>query len=398
MKHLIAPFLFLISILSIGQTSYSCPINTISQTGYYNIEMSQEVIGLSNEKNFANIRIKDEKLKEVPFFVRSDDPVSEQSNFVEYPLVSNIIKDSLNILVVENPNAENIHRFCIFIANTDVNKTIRLRGSNDQKQWYIVKQQESIGSTGFGKDNQQLIITDFPSGNYKYYEITIANDQVSPLEVLKVGKFESSNIYAQLVEIPLGRFVQTDSTDKKTYIHFPTMEYKYMPTKIEFRIKTGSGYLRKTYFENNRYDSFELSSKKTNTIFLNNVALFKENNIVIENNDNQPLAIDSIKAYGLNRYLCAYLESGKTYTITIDEINTSTPNYDIEHLKSDIPQNLTIAKIGRLTKHTIAEIQKEKSWYEKTIFLWSVLLILGIFLTFICWKVIQEMRKNNNGD
>lgn len=395
--------LAVLSILSIHQLSaqdwYKANVDSIKESGYVNIELSNEILAVSKKYDFLDIRIKDNTDKEIPYFVRSQNPVQEISQFVAYPFIQNNAKDSINTVIIENEGEQEIDRLWIIIRNADVNKYARLRGSNDLKQWYIVKQRDNITYSRFKQDSSSEVLTlDFPKGNYKYYEITLTNDQGSPLDVQKVGSITNSNIYAQLSDIDLGRFVVKDSTDKKTYITFPNQAYNYSINRLQFYVNSKANYLRDLRIEvPNHALNFELSSKSDNIFFIDDIHLSTKGVIIINNGDNPPLTIDSIKAYGLKRYLCAYLEKGKEYTITVKEADGELrPAYDIAHFQNDIPNNLPIIKtadIQKIAGEYQQPTEREKIWIEQPIVMWSIIIIVGLLLMVICYKMIKEMNK-----
>lgn len=401
MKKIISLFLLSFFICHLyGQSVWQADVQTVDKKGYYNIELSQEIIAKSAVSDLSDLRIFDNKNNEIPYFLRSVSPVQEVSRFENYELKENIAKDSLNIIVVDNSKQEDIDRFYIFITRADVDKYASVRGSNDRSQWYIVKQRTSIyGFENKQDNNEDILLLDIPRGNYKYYEITLKNNQKSPLKVLRLGKYENSNIYGQFTEIDLGRFVRKDSTDKKTYISFPYLQDTYKISRLEITVNSDAYYLRKVLLSdtvNNKYISFNLSSKTDNSFITNNFPLGKQTAIIVENNSNLPLEITSIKAYGLNRYLCAYLESGADYILQAGRKDNILPDYDINHFRNDIPVDLPIITTSNLSYKEVpinSPQKRELSLIEKPIFLWGVIIVLGLFLTFVCLKTIREMKK-----
>lgn len=389
--------LYLTSLYATAQSWYVADIDTIKQSGYYNIELDKRIIAVSNNADFLDIRINDTIGNEVPYFVRAQSPVHAVNEFISYDLESNTTKDSINTIVVRNENGENLNRFSIAIESAEVDKYITIRGSNDLKQWYIVKKRENITYSGFKEGNNEILIIDFPQGNYKYYELTLTNNQSSPLQILKVGRFKNSNIYAQQTEIDLGTFIRKDSTNKKTYIRFPDLKYNYRLNKLTFHINSKAEYLRKAELNDKDYSiRFNLSSKGENTIVLNSTAISPEGVIVIDNKGNPPLVIDSIKAYALNRYLCAYLEEGQCYTLVIGNKDIApSSDYDIKYFQDEIPEDLQIVKTSNFEKIEVAahSNEREKMWIEKPVFLWSIIILVGLFLSAICYKMIREMKK-----
>lgn len=389
--------LYLTSLYATAQSWYVADIDTIKQSGYYNIELDKRIIAVSNNANFLDIRINDTIGNEVPYFARAQSLVRAVNEFISYDLESNTTKDSINTIVVRNENGENLNRFSIAIESAEVDKYITIRGSNNLKQWYIVKKRENITYSGFKEGNNEILIIDFPQGNYKYYELTLTNNQSSPLQILKVGRFKNSNIYAQQTEIDLGTFIRKDSTDKKTYIRFPDLKYNYRLNKLTFYINSKAEYLRKAELNGKDYSiRFNLSSKGENTIVLNSTAISPEGVIVIDNKGNPPLVIDSIKAYALNRYLCAYLEEGQCYTLVIGNKDIApSSDYDIKYFQDEIPEDLQIVKTSNFEKIEVAahSNEREKMWIEKPVFLWSIIILVGLFLSAICYKMIREMKK-----
>ena len=389
--------LYLASLCATAQNWYVADIDTIKQSGYYNIQLDKRIIAVSNNANFLDIRINDTIGNEVPYFVRAQSPVRAVNEFISYDLENNTTKDSINTIVVRNENGENLSRFSIVIESAEVDKYVTIRGSNNLKQWYIVKKRENITYSGFKEGNNEILIVDFPQGNYKYYELTLTNNQSSPLQILKVGRFKNSNIYAQQTEIDLGTFIRKDSTDKKTYIRFPDLKYNYRLNKLTFYINSKAEYLRKAELNGKDYSiRFNLSSKGENTIVLNSTAISPEGVIVIDNKGNPPLVIDSIKAYALNRYLCAYLEEGQCYTLIIGNKDIApSSDYDIKYFQDEIPEDLQIVKTSNFEKIEAATHsgEREKMWIEKPVFLWSIIILIGLFLSAICYKMIREMKK-----
>lgn len=389
--------LYLVSLCATAQSWYVADIDTIKQSGYYNIQLDKRIIAVSNNADFLDIRINDTIGNEVPYFVRAQSPVRAVNEFISYDLESNITKDSINTIVVRNENGENLNRFSIVIESAEVDKYVTIRGSNNFKQWYIVKKRENITYSGFKEGNNEILIVDFPQGNYKYYELTLTNNQSSPLQILKVGKFKNSNIYAQQTEIDLGTFIRKDSTDKKTYIRFPNLEYNYRLNKLTFYINSKAEYLRKAELNGKDYSiRFNLSSKGENTVVLNSTAISPDGTIVIDNKGNPPLVIDSIKAYALNRYLCAYLEEGQCYRLIIGNKDIApSSDYDIRYFQDEIPEDLQIVKTSSFEKIEVAthSNEREKMWIEKPVFLWSIIILVGLFLSAICYKMIREMKK-----
>lgn len=403
-KYLVVIFASLFTINSVAQKIWTADLDTIPESGYYNIQLDQRLIGNSNS-NFSDLRIlntENGKLSEVPYFARPVTPLKEISNFESYRLYKNEVKDSFNIVIVDNENKEDIDRFYLVISNADVKIDISMRGSNDLKQWYVVKQQTAISNHRGNQNVDAMLLADFPRGNYKYYELKLENNQKSPLQIKRVGKISSSSIYGQVEPLYLGKHLQQEDDKGKTIITFPAVEDTYLVSRVEFILKTQSLYLRNASISDSlHYEraSFELSSKGKNSFLLDDYPLQGSSRIEIDNKSNPPLTIDSIQFFALKRYLCAYLEKGKQYTIAIDNKQYSAPNYDIKHFQNDIAVDLPVVSTSNLhskpqPKPEVKE--REQMFIEKPVVLWSIIIVLGLFLTALCIRMVNKMNKTKN--
>jgi len=250
------------------------------------------------------------------------------------------------------------------------------------------------------EENTEMLIIDFPRGNYRYYEITLWNDQKNPLEVLKVGKIKNSNLYGNFMEIDPGKFViKNNNNEKNTTISFPELKHTYCINKIAFVIKNKPDYYRRTIVIDSisyNQESFYLSSGNDNVILFNDFFFTPQTFIIIENLNNPSVVIDSIKVFGLCRYACLYLEAGKNYHLLLNPDDTVSSAYDIEYFRNEIPSELAVLQVKNLRDYVIPERivpQRELTLIEKPLFLWSVITVVGAFLVFICIRMIKEIKK-----
>ena len=348
------------------------------------------------------IKIFDEQNSETPYFVRSANPIQEINSFENYEF-KKTIRDSLNIIIVDNRNSEDLSRFCVVLQKAETEKFVTVRGSNDMKQWYIVKQTSGVYKSGQQSpdSNTDMLIIDFPQGNYRYYEITLWSNNGSPLDIQKVGKIKNSSLYGNFIEIDHGAFIpENNSEDNYTYIRFPGLRNDYSINKIEFFIKNKPDYLRRAVIKDSAaYNgvTLSLSSRSDNTFFTNDLNFSSKTHIAIENKNNPPLSVDEIKIFGLRRYMCLYLEAGKKYKLKADSRNPVLSKYDIEHFRDKISADLPVLNLTNLHDYIIPEEvtpTRELSLIEKPVFLWSIIIVIGAFLIFICVKMIREMKSS----
>ncbi len=387
-----------------------CDIPPVDESGYYHLLLTPEVLAVSRA-NLEDIRIKKQLSdEEIPYLLRSENPKTQTSSFHEYKMVENYFdkKDSITRIVIDNETEEEILQFYVIIQNAEISKYISVRGSDNNEVWYAVKQKAPANSIVKYDTESEMLIIDIPAGRYRYYEILIDNPQKDPIRVLNAGKYRYDEILGKYTEVTLGSFIQEDSTDKRSYIHFPDIKRSYLINKIHFEIEEKQPYYRQAWFSRKKYDinkklyfslpspSFILSSKVENTVDLYNMQIDSTTVIIIDNKDNNSLKINKISLYQLSRYLTLYLEKGENYTLYCGDKTLSKPQYDMEYFEKNIPDGLTVLKTSALKeidpKPEVPEIEKP-SFFETQIFLWIVILGVGLLLGWICYMMIGEIKK-----
>ncbi|WP_295938214.1 hypothetical protein [uncultured Alistipes sp.] len=370
------------------QTYWRESVDTVSSAGYYNIELSQQLAG----RGLHTLRIRDADDNEIPYLLRSSVPVSEMKQMEMYEILSHTRRDSVNTIVVRNTDAA-ISRFYLQLKEAEVAKQIAIRGSYDRKQWFSVKQRTPLHS----EHNSMLggiAIVDFPTGDYTYYELTVTNNSRSPLNITGVGKIGKSTIYGQFIELDAGPF-ETWEEDGNTIVAFPTLDRPFYLSKIEIGAQGKGHFSRRVRVETQGTyrGSFLFSSRELPVFYFDDLQI-RDLRLVIENADNPPLSVSSVKLYGLNRYLCAYLEPGVQYRIETGSGNP--PHYDIRKFADDIPLNLPVVKTGEPEEVVVAIPERVLEFYEKPFFMWGIIVFSGVVLLWVCAGMLRELKKKQD--
>ena len=156
---------------------------------------------------------------------------------------------------------------------------------------------------------------------------TLTQKQVYPISIINFKQQKQTNIKVQL-PYPL-RLSKVSVTPNVTYDYYRTLNL----------VKEGN--------ENIKLDV--LSSKKQN-IFTFPTQLVTNLQVIIINNDNEPLPIDQVAVYVMPYTLKArFASSAYIYYLAYGKANDYPPTYDIAHFPKDIPQQLTSLTFGQPT-------------------------------------------------
>nr|MCU0322183.1 hypothetical protein [Chitinophagaceae bacterium] len=112
----------------------------------------------------------------------------------------------------------------------------------------------------------------------------------------------------------------------------------------------------------------------------------------INNDDNEPLKIQSIKAFQLQEYVLAYLESGHQYKLLFGDSLAEQPKYDLAAFKDSINKNLPILNIGAIESIEYKSTPSPTSSSNKNL-LWIALFVVVLILLLFSYKMVQEIKR-----
>jgi len=383
---------------------YESGLPAIDSSGFYKIQVPPE-INSKLKTDFSDLRLNEDKQMEVPYLLKDESSVKYLSSFKEYQIVDRIFsKDSITQIILKNESGERINNISLLIRNADVRKDLKLTGSFDRKQWFVVKEYESISSLNNEKEIAEIKLINFPLSNYSFYKIELNDKHSAPVDVLKAGYYESTIIKGQFTELKSQMSI-TDSLKQKVTWAQITFEDTLSVDEIEFTINGPLYYLRPvdlfysigvTKTKNKIYfDRITLDSKSSLRFDIGRIKV-KEMWFKIYNEDSPLLKISTIRCFQLNHYCLAYLEKGKQYQLRFGDSLLTAPNYDIKYFQSVIPQsNLKILYPGK-----VAEIKQEpkresmdiKSIWNDKRFVWAALLVVILLLGFVTFRLMRDMN------
>jgi len=379
-------------------------IKNISEDGLHKILLSPEIRSASSS-NTGYIRILDSDKNEVSYFV-IDETNELRSSFISFLFNSeNSIKDSITSIVIENLEQLRIDQLTFKIANTEVNKSYNISGSNDNTEWYALINEQVL----FGKnDNKNTTIERtfaFPINNYKYLKFVFNDKNSLPLNILDIGRYKNTFTAGSKIAITDFKTKITAIKENKSTQIAVSFQTPQIIDEISFAIAT-SMYLRaakilinKTYqikkrtknYQETIYN-FELNSQTNNTFQF--FDLFEKDFIIeIQNEDNQPLDITSLKFYQKPLYIVANLKSHENYEIVVDT-TLAYPSYDLANFKANIKSDLPQTTVENLTKIN-GQAKKElenKSFWQTDLFMWVCILLAIVVIGYFALGLLKDMK------
>jgi len=414
------PFLSLVlmNFLCSGQSFVAeAELSTISGDAFYNIKLTPEESKYLNH-GFTNVRLYDDKNKEVPYLLRTETPHNVTTVFREYSIIEKKQrKNCCTELVLHNPDQRLSDNLQLVVKNADVTKEATLLGSDNKENWFALNQHLVLTPASSKDATSEMKIVHFPLSNYQYYSLQIDDSTSAPLNILTAGYFEVKEEDGRYTEIKEAKQVKADNaTEKKTYlrIHFNGSQ---TVDKFELTMKGAPFFLRRamvyipqtrtvkgerTETYNDPVLEIEITSKRPTAIELPALKV-KELLIVIDNMDNPALEVDDFKAFQLNRYLTAWLTSGTKYTLKFGQLDLAAPTYDISFFKDSIPDNPAELGIGAVKFYTPEQSASTSTFFTTKAYIWAAVIAVIVVLGFMSVRLLkkagdQTTPKPPNGD
>lgn len=386
--------------------NYQGKINQVSGNGLHQIVLSPELRS-ATQNNLDHLRIFDAKNNEVPYVLfegRSTDLQYENLTIVS----RNTIANKATSIIISNEKALNLDHLTLKIANTDVDKTYSISGSNDNQEWFgLVINQKIAGLNDAGENFVERDFA-FPLNNYKFLKVDFVDKNSLPINVLEVGL--EKNYAVKKSKVELQNFEQKITTDKKNKQTKIKISFKdpQVIDAISFDISAPNFYLRdarivinKTRIQkraevdyNETVSNFQLNSKVKNSFEVSEM-IVKEFMIEIDNQDNPELEIKTISLFQDPVSILADLKAHENYTLKIDDKLTA-PAYDLAQSGIDLNQNYPVATISNLDKiDNPKEAESAQTFWQTPLFMWLCIGFAVLIIGYFAMTMIRDLNKES---
>lgn len=399
MKKII--FLWLISVSVKAQYVAEAPLGKVEKDGFYEIPLPPNVNALITV-DWSNLRILDGQDAEVPYIPRSERAEYSNIGWNQFRMEKDVRKGCCTVVTLFNDQKKSINNFLLEIRNASIMKAAVLRGSDDQKTWYALRENFPLS---FGELNNKTVteVFDFPLSDYKFYQLTINDSTTSPLNIVSAWLTSENITKGIYVEVPSVSISSSDSLNGRftwATIHSDTSQYV---NKLEFDVEGPRFYKRRvTLFQRveymyrkkrirtmNELYSFDLISGRLPMIHV--YAKEKDIFLRVDNENNQPLKFTDVRAYQLKQSLVAWLEAGRDYKIAIGSDSLEAPVYDLEFFRDSIPAHPSRIEIGSLKQRPAIKPQEPSPTYFKDKrLIWGAIILVAIVLLGMSVRMLRD--------
>lgn len=396
-------------VASAQQYDWQAPVATPAQGGYQRILLSPEITGRL-QPDLSDLRLYNSSGQEVPYVLSIEQPMQYKRLFKRYDILSYTHQQGCcSELLISNPEKRKLNNISLLIGNADVRKEVKLSGSDNRQDWYVLKERDMLYAINNRESTAEVKLLDFPLSDYRYFRLQLNDSASAPLNILQAGYYDTYTEAGKYTAIPVQQVSRTDSASaKSTYIRLQFSQPVY-PEQLEFTVSSPQLYYRQAHVQlhtsepvqrrrSKRRKQHEQQQQLIPFVLSSNAPAIVEMprekvqalTIVIQNGDNQPLQISAIKPLQLNRYLVAELSPEETYTLQFGNPKVEAPSYDLRHFQDSIPAGLQVLQTREPILLQEAKPQKSSG---STIAIWSAIVLVMAGLAYMTVRMLNDMDK-----
>jgi len=399
---------FLATITSFAQIdsySFKRQLNKVEKENYCTLMLSPEVMARS-KSNLSDIRIyniANSDTTEVPYLMNW-----MGSNIKEVSIPFQLINDTYNekccsYVTLKFSKKQTINQIKLNVSDSNFDKRLKIEGSNDNKEWFTIKEHLRIVRFRNASEDYSYTTLNFNSSEFTYFRIKFDDDGSSRINVTEAYAFENQLIEGKYSDLKISDKKQIENKKEKTseiIIDFPfSYLVNYITIKSNYKtdfyrniniygssgtIKTEKGDIENWYMINTSI----FSSIENNIINCNN-SKTKKLKLEIINYDNEPLAIDEIKAFAEQCQLVANLPQSENLYLVYGKENDNSPNYDLIHFKDKIPNELSVVDYGTEQVKLIS-IDKPEQLIKSKMWLWIVMAVVLVIIGYFALSMLKK--------
>ncbi len=324
------------------------------------------------------------------------------SNEVSFKTINSSHNEKGYYFTFKIPTKEFINQIKLDFKQDNFDWKLTLEGSQNQQEWFRILENYRILSISNEQTDYQFTKVTFPNSNYRYFRMLINSKKKPELETTKITFDEVSganlkNYVIKKVKISEKKSAKQTIIDVDLENPVPvsilkikitdTFDY-YRPVTIKYltdSVKTEQGW----HYNYRTLSSGTLSSIEKNKFKFNSTTLQKLK-IIIHNHDNEPLKINTLEVKGYTHELIARFTKPAKYYLTYGNSKIGKPDYDLNHLATNIPSTLTTLTLKSEQIIDKKEVPTVEPLFKNKIWLWAIMAIIILLLGWFSLKMIRK--------
>lgn len=384
------------------QYRFERPLSGI-EAQWHRVELPDDLFG-QLRLNYADLRImglsETGDTIEAPYLLQlpRDRKAIEKTAF---RLLNPGTRDGTYFVSLEQLSPQVINRIQLNFANKNFDWPLKLEGSNDQQEWFTIKEAYRILDIENELTDYTFSTLHFPDSKYQFYRIAIPGAEGATLQSAtsshQTVQEEAYRNY-KIIKQQISENTKAKRTELELTLSHPvpvsalrlevTAEYDYYrPVTIEVLTDSTITETDTTYFFE-QAGSGIISSLEEPVFHFSPVRTHRLK-ILIHHHDNAPLSVSDVSVQGRPPTLVALFTEPGNYVLRYGWPEARAPRYDLARFSDKIPDNLSVLSLGeevqlRAPETASGPLLASKWW------LWGILILAVGVLGWFAFNMLRS--------
>jgi len=342
---------------------------------------------------------KDNDTVEAPYVLRQNQEKSLDKNIV-FKYVNKSTTQKGSYITFKVTHEATINQIRLDFESDNFDRLIRVEGSQNLKDWRTVVDDFRVLSIKNKSINYAFTTVNFPDAKYAYFRVFTKGKNAPQVKKATITLQESEKANYNTYAV---KSIKTKEQDKKTIINIDlktavpisyiriedTNEYDFYRS-IRIKYLRDSTKINKEWKYNYQNLAFGTLNSIEKNEFKFHSTITSKIQVIIDNQDNEPLDIGAIVIKGYRHELITRFTKSAKYYLAYGNKNVSKPSYDLQYLSDKIPEDPKLVQLG------IEEVIERKDQkvitplFENKIWLW---IVMGIVIVLLGGFTLSMMKK-----
>ena len=355
--------------------------------------------------SFSDLRIfgitAEQDTIEAPYLLKIEAPTT-QKEAVDFKVINKTLTKDGHYFTFELASPIAINHLQLDLREQNFDWNIKLEGSQNQQNWFIIKDDYRIISIKNQLTDYQFTTLQFPSAKYRFYRLLV---KTSALVTLNKATLDLQNeVPVDYIQYPILQQKTTNNRQRKTTVISLELAHPvpisflkiaiandfdfYRPVSIKYlkdSIKTEKGW----HYQYENLQHQVLNSLTANEFTFKSI-IAKKLRIIIQNQDNPLLSIDTVSVRGYRHQLITRFNQPAAYYLVYGRKNAPKPHYDLQRFRDKIPTSLTALSLSSVQKIPKIIIPTSQPLFTNKWWLWVLMVVIILTLGWFTMKMLKE--------
>jgi hypothetical protein len=359
-------------------------------SGYCRFSLDAETFD-GSQPSLADLRIVSDQGKEVPYTLHEEREKTTEEVYSPRMFNRSVLPGKYSTLTLDLEREAYNNTLTLKIKAENFRRRVEIAGSQDAKQWFVLKDDAYIFDFT-GDKKVQLTTVRYPENKYRYLLVKVWNGTDPPLEIDGASLSQVTTTTPQRVNRASTLLSREEDRKLKTSQWVLDLKYRHLPSDF-LRIDTpeenfsrraeilGSNDLktwnRLAQFDLYRFHTTRYSVEKRTQHFPE--ARHRYLKLIVYNQDDPPLQLAGFEVQGIEKDLIFQVQPSRSYTLHYGSPDAKAPQYDIERVKSYLSvESLAPLRVGAQSENLdYRPSGPKRPWTEtQPVLFWGVLVLL----------------------